>query len=95
MKGVFSSLEAIAHLLLKLNIYATGGLCVFIISMLLGMVRLRISEIQPLHVRHEIPPGDVVSDPPPRVAQVTTKDEAGKTIFKFAVDGVDIEALEA
>lgn len=56
------------------------------------MVRLRISEIQPLHVRHEIPPGDVVSDPPPKVAQVTTADESGKTTFKFVVDGLDVEA---
>lgn len=74
--------EAIAHLLLKLNIYASG------------MVRLRINEIEPLHKRHEIPPGDVVSDPPPAAAQVSPTDEAGKTIFKFdTADGTKAEAI--
>ncbi|CAJ1411005.1 unnamed protein product [Effrenium voratum] len=73
--------EAIAHLLLKLNIYASG------------MVRIRLNEIEPLHTRHEIPAGDVVTEPPPKAAQVSTAEETGKTVFKFAApDGTEVQA---
>lgn len=73
--------EADAHLLLKLNIYSSG------------MVRIRLNEIEPLHKRHEIPPGDVVSEPPPAAAQVGVTEGAGATVFKFeTAEKVQVEA---
>jgi len=73
--------EAEPHLSLRLNIYASG------------MVRLRLNEIEPVHPRHEIPPGDVVNDPPPQEAAVAEAAGAGSSVFAFTSDaGIKIEA---
>lgn len=73
--------EAEPHLMLKLNTYASG------------MVRVRLNEIDPLHTRHEIPAGDVVTDPPPATAQVSPADASGKSIFTFKTSaGAEVKA---
>eukprot|EP00418_Pyrodinium_bahamense_P085599 CAMPEP_0179059488 /NCGR_PEP_ID=MMETSP0796-20121207/25378_1 /TAXON_ID=73915 /ORGANISM="Pyrodinium bahamense, Strain pbaha01" /LENGTH=1004 /DNA_ID=CAMNT_0020756245 /DNA_START=1 /DNA_END=3015 /DNA_ORIENTATION=- len=63
--------EAAPHLLLRLNTYTSG------------MVRLRLTEIAPVHPRHEIPPGDVVTDPPPAEAAVKVEESPSATVFSF------------
>mmetsp|Transcript_85066 Transcript_85066/g.259866 ORF Transcript_85066/g.259866 Transcript_85066/m.259866 type:complete len:1015 (-) Transcript_85066:280-3324(-) len=64
--------EAEPHLLLQLNAYDAG------------MVRFRLNEIQSIHPRHVIPPGDVVEDPPPQAApQATAADGPGETVIAF------------
>lgn len=73
--------EAEPHLLLRLNVYASG------------MVRLRLGEIDPVHPRHEIPPGDAVSDPPPEEASVTESATSASTVFTFtSKDGAAMKA---
>jgi len=63
--------EAQPHLLARLNLYASG------------MVRLRLSEVDPVFPRHEIPPGDAVADPSPPEAEVQVSTDAGATVFTF------------
>jgi len=64
--------EAGAHLLLQLNTYSSG------------VVRFRLNEISPQQVRHVIPAGDVVTEPPPAGAPgAVVSQEAGATVFSF------------
>lgn len=72
--------EADPHLLLTLNLYASG------------MVRMRLSEIDPLHTRYVIPAGDCISDPAPAPAEVEVSEEAGATVFNFMGAGVPVQA---
>lgn len=60
--------EADAHLMLRLEFFVDG------------IVRARLSEIDPLYKRHEIPPGDVLNDPLPASAEVEVD---GDSTFTF------------
>merc|ERR1719502_2645503 len=63
--------EAEAHLELKLTSYESG------------ILRMRLGEINPVAVRHEIPAGDVINDPPPPVAKVSFSPDAAGTLLTF------------
>mmetsp|Transcript_62451 Transcript_62451/g.149054 ORF Transcript_62451/g.149054 Transcript_62451/m.149054 type:complete len:1025 (-) Transcript_62451:37-3111(-) len=73
--------EQDAHLLLKLNAYGSG------------MFRARLTEIEPLHTRYEIPAGDVVIEPPPQGASnLKVVDEAQASVLTFTTaDGGNIK----
>lgn len=73
--------EAEAHLLLQLDAYASG------------IVRFRINEVNAVNVRHIIPAGDVVTDPPPAGAAATMTEVDGATVLSFeSAAGADIKA---
>mmetsp|Transcript_10527 Transcript_10527/g.27890 ORF Transcript_10527/g.27890 Transcript_10527/m.27890 type:complete len:1009 (+) Transcript_10527:124-3150(+) len=73
--------EEAAHLMLKINAYASG------------VVRMRLGEIDPLHVRHEIPPGDAVAEPPPEAAQMHVETSDAITKIKFQTTSAMVNVL--
>jgi len=73
--------ETQPHLILSLNTYASGS------------VRFRLNEIDPVHPRHVIPAGDVVTDPPPKAAATKVEQGAAATVFSFtSTAGANIKA---
>jgi alpha 1,3-glucosidase len=73
--------EAAPHLLLQLDFYTSG------------IIRLRLNEVESQAVRHVIPAGDVVTDPPPKGAKVTESRSPQGTSFTFKTDaGATVKA---